>query len=374
MRRFKKVLILIILFFYVIPAMDSYALRVNSLFDKIDREADAKRAEDLIRKSFPSLFEKTPLTASKIKEIKEESKPMDIEGLWDVLFTIVRKYKDRKIKTVLMGPGLTKLGEDFHSSPQTGEFLAVLNYGKLDSAEVIIIDKDQKVLDLNSGSIDYVSFGGFIGYSEQMVSALSDVLIDPKQTYSTFYFNVEIPDNMTLETRKADFKDFTYGDSELDLIVATATLDKVLSNMNDINSSLAFMANIINGLKPGGKLLIDVHSLFFTVPGEMLDYVVPEWVDHNIGIVKSIDRIDKRTRFGLMKITNFFEDGLYAYHGISVKTMFYKGAVEITRLESGTKTEPALDISSREMKIPSPDLRSLYSIDLNRFRKLEKNL
>lgn len=374
MKNIRKAFILTLAVLCVISNANSYALRTNSLFDEINRDKDAERvtttAEDYIKSAFPSI-------GALIAEHDKKSQPtklMRFDGLYEVIFNIARDYKGRRIKAVLMGPGSMEFPENVYSSPQTVEFLAVLNYGQPERVDLEIVDKSEKILAMNAPPQEYVSSGATVRYSGQMKTALSMILGQPEQSYNIFRFKVEVPKNIAITTHRADFKDFDYGADGLDLILATAVFDKVLSGMSDLDFRLAFIAKLINGLKPGGRLLIDVDSLFFVVPEDMLDYVAPELKQYKRRLIKRVDGMDRETRFGLTHMVNFLEDSLFQRYGISAKAMFYREAVEITRLASGAEISAAADMASREMDLPEGNAVSLYNIDFKSFKSLGHNL
>ena len=386
MRKFRKGLtfkiISICVAVYFFANTIAYAvptLRVNSMFDNINKDEDVKRSKGVVvetggvapRQLYADrLIELNPFlngtsyktgyvdevfddnvdlfsrTVSKDRTIKK-TVPMRISGLDELLFSLVRRYGKQDIEAVLLGAGLYEMPDYVFSSPQMIEFLAILSHGSLAKANLTIIDRSQQVLDATMLPAKYVTHD--IEYTDKMQVALSSLFSGQEKDGNALIFDVIHPENVDAKRIKANFEDLDYGKNEIDLMVTTTALTYVFKRFNDSSRNIEFFSKLVNALRPNGKLLVDVNSFYGLIPELKL-----------LGSTIYIDSVGPTNREKLIRAVAKFEQLLLDRFGIDIHMRFFKEVVEVTKLDSKKRNIRKDDMQSR---IIEPTLASNQGVE-----------
>jgi SAM-dependent methyltransferase len=226
------------------------------------------------------------------------------------------------------------------------EALAALNYGRTKALDIIVIDRAKESLNVVAFPKKYFGYGE---YSEDMVEALLAISKDYqgiKQGYTVL--DIELPKNVHVEPVEGSFEYLDYGENEVDLIVATYSLMYPFLDQNEEHKA-PLLSRVIKVLKPGGKLLIDLESMWILIP--TLNILGRD--------MRHLGLLDKALLELIAGDITAFEQLLLDEYELSVQIKLYKNIVEITKLEA-TQRSPQLDgesndIASRIITLPSQD-------------------
>lgn len=194
--------------------------------------------------------------------ISKETQPYRFPDLYVFLKKLKDEWGEIPMRIMVMGPGL-KDGLSY----QVTEIAAFFNF---DSTEITVVGLDEEELAVSTAPrfhrlpAEWPQVEGLSSREEAelleplLIGANVDRMLD---TSTKRAFEVDRSKiKAKIHPYRGEFAGLSYGENQLDVIVATYSLYYALTN-SDIFEQIPLLARIIRALKPGGRLYLDLPTL-----------------------------------------------------------------------------------------------------------------